>query len=459
MASVPSGRSGAARRGLVRLVLVALCCAAVHTQPARAVEDLLGCDGEWAQSAFCVERARAIDARAKVEAILSMLATVEQPPWPPADLAAANALYDEGVVLFRDEYFGDAALKFEPALDQLESIQRWYEEHVAETAAAAGERLDAEAFAEALAGFRRVLVWKPGDDAATRGAARAETGERAQQTAEEALRLLQAGESERARALLAGVTVDSPPSMLRKARSALAEFDRGNRRDVLISTGHGALDRQDWAAATKAFRKALDLDQQSAAARNGLEQARRGKTASEIAVLRQTLTALLAEESWADSIATIRQLATLAPDAAEVRGRLPELERLVALETRLDSALADPRRAAAKPLRADTRALIDETHNASEVGQRIHDKGRQLEQQFVAWTVPVAVSIHSDNRTDILMRPGRKLGKLREAELKVFPGRYTLIGRRQGFREKRVDISIQPGSEPISVELVCDERF
>ena len=425
----------------------------------RATDDLLGCDGEMAQSAWCVERARALDARAKIEAILPLLAEVEQPPWPPADLAAANALYDEGAALFRDEYFGDAALKLEPALAQLESIRGWFEEHVENTAAAAGERLEAEAFAEALAGFRQVLVWKPGHDAAIRGATLAETRQRAQQTAEEALRLLRDGESERARDLLAGVPVDTPPSLLRKARTELADFDRRNRRNVLITTGHTALDRRDWVAATEAFRKALDLDQQSAAARDGLEQARRGATASAIAVLRQTLTALLAQESWAEAVATIRQLAVHAPDAAEVRVRLPELERLVALEARLDSALADPRRVAAKAHRADTRALIAETGDAGEVGQRIHGKGLELERQFADWTGPVAVSIRSDNRTEILIRPGRKLGKLREAHLNVFPGRYTLLGRRPGFREKKVELSIQPGSAPIVVELVCDERF
>ena len=54
---------------------------------------------------------------------------------------------------------------------------------------------------------------------------------------------------------------------------------------------------------------------------------------------------------------------------------------------------------------------------------------------------------------------GPKLGKLRETRLQVFPGTYTLIGRRSGYREKRVEFSIAPGGAPVVVEMICDERF
>ena len=428
-------------------------------QPAREFEDILGCDGDAAQSAWCVERVQALEARAKIEAILAILGEVEQPPWPPDELAAATVLFDQGVALFGDEYFGDAAAKFEPALAQLESIRDGFEGQVANTASAAAARLDAEEFEQALAGFRQVLMWRPDHQQARQGAARAESGQRVQQTAAEAMRLLQAGETEQARALLGGLGGETVTSTLRKARSALADVDRRMRRNDLISTGHRALDRQDWAAATEAFRKALDLDPQSTAARDGLAQARSGASASELAMLRQALAATLAQESWDAAIATIGRIAALDPDAPEVRGRRPELERLVALEARLDRTLADPRRAAARAFRAETRALIDETRSAEAVGQRIHGKGRQLEAEFGKWTVPVAVTIRSDEKTDIRIRPGRKLGLLRETRLQVYPGTYTLVGRRQGYREKKVEISILPGGDAVVVDLICDERF
>ena len=443
--------------------IVVLCVAigAFNAQPpdAHAAEDLLGCDGDAAESPWCAERAEALDARAKAEAILATLAQVERPPWSPADLAAANTLYDAGVALFRDEYFGEAALKFAPALAKLQAILERFEDQVTEATVAAAERLNAEEFTEALAGFRQVLMWRPDHEQAQRGAARAETGERVQRTAEEAMRLIEAGEAEQARSLLGTVVADFSPSMLRKARAALRDLDRRTRRNDFITSGHAALDEQDWVTAIDAFRRALDLDAESTAARDGIDQARRGATESELARLRLALATALAQESWTVAVATIGRIAALEPDAPEVRVRLDELERLVALEARLDRTLADTRRAAAKGLRTVTRALIDETRDASVVGERIHGKGVQLDEQFGEWTLPVAVTIRSDNKTDVHVRPGRKLGKLRETRLQVYPGTYTLIGRRSGYREKRVEVTIQPGNAPLVLEVVCDERF
>ena len=422
------------------------------------LDDILGCDGEWAESPLCVERARALEARAKIEAILSALAAVNQPPWPPGDLAAASALYDEGAVLFGDEYFGDAALKFEPALAKLVAIRQWFEDHVAATVGEAQELLAAEEFPEALAGFRRVLAWKPKHDTAAKGAEHAETGQFVQRNAGEAIRLVEAGQGERARTLLAGLP-DFPSTTLDEAKRVLRDYDRASQLRTHITAGHAALDRNDWAAATTAFRQALVVDPTSAAAQDGLDRATHGALESALAALRRTLDAQLADEAWPDSISTIRKIAELAPDAPEISQRLADLERLAELEARVDHALADLGRAAAKTMRADTRTIIADTADRSEVGDRIHAKGRELERKFGIWTAPVPLEIRSDNRTDIRMRPGRRLGTLRSVDLEVYPGTYTLIGRRDGFREKKVDLSVEPGSGRVVVELVCDERF
>ena len=441
------------------LLAATLCRPAPALAAETAAEDILGCDGEWAQSPLCVERRQALDSRAKIEAILATLAAVEQPPWPPADLATATALYDEGQALFRDEYFGDAAIKFAPVLAKLEAIQQEFKNLVATTRAGAEERMAAEEFTAALAGFRQVLIWLPDDEAARVGANRALDGQRLARVADEAIRHVEAGEPESARALLAEARTERPPARLREARRLLREFDRRMRVNALITDGHAAIDRLDWSGAAEAFRKALDIDPRSSSAKDGLAQSRRGAVEHDLAALRSTFAGQMAEESWMDAIATAQRVAALDPDAPEVREQLPELQRRAALEAGIDQALDDPRRAAAKSMREDTRTLIEQTRHPSEVGARIHAKGRELEQQLAVWTTPVALAIRSDNKTEVQVRPGRKLGKFDETNLDVYPGRYTLIGRRNGFREKKLEISVPPGSSPIVVELACDERF
>ncbi len=439
------------------LVLAAIACCG--TAALAAETDELGCEGEWAQSALCVERARALDSRAKAEAIMSSLGRVEQPPWAPGDLAAASALYDEGAALFRDEYFGDAADKFEPAFDQLQAIQDQFDMLVDDTTRTARNHLAQENFAEALAGFRQLLAWTPDDAAAKAGAEEADAGQRVVQVANEAKRLIEAGQPDRARTLLDNLAADIRPRALRSAQNVLRRFEAGVRHNALIGAGHAALDQRDWAAAEAAFANALAIDANSVAAKDGLAQVGRHSVEARLATLREALAAQVAQESWADAIATIGAIADLDAAAPEATAQLAEVQQLDALERRLDGALADPRRAVARTMRDATRALIESSGDRSRVGERIHAKSVELEQQLEQWTVPVAVTIHSDRKTEIQMRPGRKLGKFRSTELEVYPGRYTLVARRQGFREKKLALDVKPGSTPITVELVCDERF
>ncbi len=438
------------------------CFAAIACVSLLAVagpDDAIGCEGAWAESPLCIERAEALDARAQVEALLAMLATVDQPPWNPRDQADASALYDEGMELYRDEYFGDAAAKFVPALARLQDLRKDFEDLLRTTLDEANAHLANEEFGEAGAKFDRLLVWRPASEAARGGADRARTGSEVVRAAAEAMRLLRAGDAAGARALLSGLPAGLPFTALADARQALREHERRERVAGRVTAGHAALDRGDWSGAESAFREALAVDAGSTAAAEGLAQASRRKTAADLARLRKSFLADLDREDWTGALDTLSKLATLAPDAPQIAEHQPRLARLAAMETRVDAALEDPRRAASPSLREETRALLGDAADPAWVGQRIHEKALRLREQFDLWTQPVPLTIRSDNRTDVLIRPGRALGRFTDRELRVFPGRYTVVGRRKGFREKNVDVVVSPGSAALFVEVACDERF
>ena len=270
---------------------------------------------------------------------------------------------------------------------------------------------------------------------------------------------MEAGDPERAKNLLDSIEPHVRATTIDNARRAVRDYEARRHLHAQITAGHAALDRKDLKAAAQAFRAAIAADPQSAAAQDGLTDVLQRIDANELASLRLALNGQLADESWSDAVASIRQISTLEPTADEVRLDLPQLLRLVSLEDRLDSALAHPDRAVAKTLRDETRALVESTRDPGRVGHRIHTKGNELERRFNQWTAPVPLTIRSDNKTEIHIRPGRKLGKFRTTELEVFPGRYRLVARRTGFREKTIELIVPPDSAPIILELVCNERF
>jgi hypothetical protein len=55
--------------------------------------------------------------------------------------------------------------------------------------------------------------------------------------------------------------------------------------------------------------------------------------------------------------------------------------------------------------------------------------------------------------------PVGELGSFEHRELQLAPGRYTVIGRREGFRDVRRELNIAPGQLQAAVTVQCTERI
>jgi hypothetical protein len=73
--------------------------------------------------------------------------------------------------------------------------------------------------------------------------------------------------------------------------------------------------------------------------------------------------------------------------------------------------------------------------------------------------VQVRVAITSDNSTRVSLAPFGELGRFSSRELDLLPGHYTVIGRRDGFRDVRYEIEITPGQSTAALSVRCTERI
>ena len=72
--------------------------------------------------------------------------------------------------------------------------------------------------------------------------------------------------------------------------------------------------------------------------------------------------------------------------------------------------------------------------------------------------IPVTVTITSDRRTEITVYRIGELGVLEERSLDLVPGRYTIVGKRRGFRDVQEQITIVGGQTPPTVYISCTEK-
>jgi hypothetical protein len=70
---------------------------------------------------------------------------------------------------------------------------------------------------------------------------------------------------------------------------------------------------------------------------------------------------------------------------------------------------------------------------------------------------PVRLSLVSDNATAIAIPSIGQFGTFAKRDIQLKPGRYTVIGTRDGFRDVRRDITIAPGQESQTISVSCSD--
>jgi len=89
----------------------------------------------------------------------------------------------------------------------------------------------------------------------------------------------------------------------------------------------------------------------------------------------------------------------------------------------------------------------------------LRSKESKLSELLVAYKKKVKVIIVSDDKTDISIKGLGKLGYTKHRELQIYPNRYKIEGKRQGFRSIIVEANIPAGTGSLEFNVVCDERI
>ena len=70
---------------------------------------------------------------------------------------------------------------------------------------------------------------------------------------------------------------------------------------------------------------------------------------------------------------------------------------------------------------------------------------------------PVPVTLTSDSATEVTLSQVGALGKFARKEVQLRPGRYVLLGSRDGKRDVRRELMVMPQMAP--VEIICQESI
>ena len=216
--------------------------------------------------------------------------------------------------------------------------------------------------------------------------------------------------------------------------------------------GAGQLDK-----ARRAFEKARALRPNGPEALAGLRRVEAARGTHTVSVRRAEAEDLEDEERWQDALdaydTALRQDGSLAW-AQEGRSRAGAR---LQLGDSLQALIDHPERLSNPRLRDEAAALLQTAEQQPSSGPVLRTQITRLTALLPALDKPVRLSLVSDNRTQITIPSVGSFGSFARHDIDLKPGRYTVIGTRDGYREVRRDITVSPGEEFLTVSVSCSE--
>lgn len=313
---------------------------------------------------------------------------------------------------------------------------------------------------EARAAFELALQIEAGNATAVKGLARIGRLEPVVARLAEADSALLEGESLRALQLFEQVLRADGENALAREGAARARAAIGSDRYAReIGQALEELRKGDAPRAREAYARAKNLRPDGIEIREGLIQVDSLDARRDLDTVRRGAVALEGAERWAEALATYESL--LARDSSLVFARegATRVRPRAELARRLEGLVNNAARLAAPEVRVEADGLIARATAIPGEAPRLRAQVAALRAQLQRYDTPVKLVIQSDGATQVTVQKVRALGRLTQTELELKPGRYILVGTRDGYRDVRREILLKPGETAPVVELRCSEAI
>jgi hypothetical protein len=354
--------------------------------------------------------------------------------------------------------FVAARARFDAAANALDALEQRLPAVIAERKAAARAAFDAGRAAEATEKYTAVLKVAPADADARAGLARSKVLDEVVRETAAGARAEQEGNAAAALAAYRRALQLDPAAA--SARAGIARLGARESNDAYASAMAQALAafaRKDYVAAQAAYEKAGRIRPGTPEVAEGLQQIRRVGETRDIAGTLQRATAAEGAEQWSQALALYGEALKIEPALRAAQEGVERAEPRAMIDAELQSFLDKPDRLYSPAGRDIARNVIERAARFTAPGPRLRDQQARLAQQLRAAETPIMVALASDNATDVQIYRVGKLGFFEQRSLELMPGRYTVVGTRQGYRDVRKELNLLPGAAPPTLVVRCEE--
>jgi tetratricopeptide (TPR) repeat protein len=210
-------------------------------------------------------------------------------------------------------------------------------------------------------------------------------------------------------------------------------------------------------SARVAFQQALALRPGSQEARDGLAALDQGQRAAALKLLEARARSAESDERWDEALAAWREAAALEASLESAREGIARSTPRAELQRRIEALNGKPERLWDPEGRAEARTLLATAVATGNPRQRLAAAAGELERLAGAAQSPVRLRMESDGVTQVTIYRVGQYGSFSARDVELLPGRYTVVGTRNGYRDVRREVVLPPGAAVTAVVVRCEE--
>ncbi|MBU3070154.1 tetratricopeptide repeat protein [Aestuariicella sp. G3-2] len=432
-----------------------------NSQGAAPVKSQTGpLESPWQDAQIAKARREAQEILAKLLDKQTTLDKMQVDLWAAESFKTASDNAANGDELYRAREFGPALESYQTALQQFEALIEQAEQEFQQAMSDGAQAIIEQQAQDAVDAYTLATAIRPNNEEAKAGLARAQIQDQVIEQLEAAENQVLQSQYQQAKVHIEkALELDSESQL---AAAKLKDINQAITEDNFASAmgqGYSYLQQKQYSKAAAEFRKALKIKPGNATAQDAITQASNQLTQNSIQRNLSQAEQYEREEQWQQALASYQAAQQLDSSVVATKIGVLRTRARADLDKKLQNLIDQPLRLADPAVYRSAQQLLADAASVKPRGPRIEQQQQQLQQALNKALDPVAVLLRSDNETNVTLYKVGKLGNFKEHTLELKPGRYTLVGSRNGYRDVREEFTLQPGTNRKTIVIQCDEKI
>lgn len=380
--------------------------------------------------------------------------------WSVNNWQTAMDTADQGDDEFGRGNFSAALNAYQQAGANLQSILDTREETLEQSLVDGWQHLQNNAVENASTDFQRVIAMQADHQQAQSGLDRAavryqvlEVVEEGQQ-AETSARLQDALQAYLS-ALMLDLLFEPAQQGLQRVENELTNLAFQDAMGRALS----ALDESRFASAEKALNEAAGIKPNDPSIKDIRQRLLVARRQDRLMTLRAQSKQRVSNEDWTGASQTYREALSIDPKASFAVIGLSRAQEKQRVHQQLDHYLADTTRLFSDEPLNNARRLLEANQQTPADEPQLAEKLVVLQQAVELAVIPVKLLLLSDNLTEVTIYKVGRLGSFEQKQMSLRPGKYTVTGSRQGYRDVLKVIELKPGTAGLSLDIRSEDSI